>query len=348
MEINFMKALTLEKPFNLTYADVELPSLPSQWATLRVVSVSVCGSDFHAFRGGNPMQTYPRILGHEVCAIVEETNGESEAIHVGDKVILMPYLSCGVCKACRKGKYNACSSLSVYGVHREGAMATYVQAPFEQLIRIESSVNNIDAALIEPLAISAHAVRRAQVSENDTVLVSGAGFIGLGVALQAQLHGCSIILADTDEKRRAFARKHSEGFLGVFDPLGEDYARKISELTNGEGPDCIIDATGNHFSMEANLQYLSNGGRMVFVGISKDPITLPGKDFHVRETELLDSRAATLEDFKQVVDFLQKKVLSPKSLVTHTAQFNAEIVSKFQQWNELGGEVFKAVIQMVE
>lgn len=343
-----MYALTLNKPFDLEYQQVELPILQQGWATLRLVAVSVCGSDFHAYRGGNPMQTYPRILGHELCAVVEQICGPSESVRVGDKVVLMPYLSCGHCKACRKGKGNACSSLSVYGVHRDGAMADYVQAPLSQLIVVDPCMEPIDAALIEPLAISAHAVRRAGLKPGDTVLVSGAGFIGLGAALQAELAGCSVILSDTHEKRRAFAGKHAPDFLAVLDPLDPSYAVQVAQLTSQEGPDCIIDATGNAVSMASNVSLLSNGGRMVFVGISKDPIALDGRAFHIRETELLDSRAATIEDFQHVIDLVQQGLLVPSQLVTHCTHFNGQVVDTFRQWNELGGEVFKAVMLMTE
>ncbi len=343
-----MHALTLNKPYALEYQNVELPLLQQGWATLRLLAVSVCGSDFHAYRGGNPMQTYPRIIGHELCAIVEQICGPSESVRVGDKVVLMPYLSCGHCRACRKGKGNACSSLSVYGVHREGAMADYVQAPLSQLIVVDPCMEPIDAALIEPLAISAHAVRRADVQSGDTVLVSGAGFIGLGVALQARLQGCRVILADTHEKRRAFAAAASNGFAAILDPLDGSYAGSIAELTGNEGPDCIIDATGNAVSMASNVSLLSNGGRMVYVGISKDPIALDGRAFHIRETELLDSRAATIEDFQHVIGLVQQGLLVPSQLVTHCTHFNGQIVDAFKQWNELGGEVFKAVMLMTE
>lgn len=343
-----MNALILKKPYELEYCHVSLPLLRQGWATLRLIAVSVCGSDFHAYRGGNPMQTYPRILGHEVCAVVEEICGPSDSVKVGDTVVLMPYLSCGECKACKKGKSNACSSLSVYGVHREGAMADFLQAPLSQLIVVDSSLDPVDVALVEPLAISAHAVSRAGVSCGDTVLVSGAGFIGLGAALQAQLKGCRVILSDTHEKRRAFADEHTTGFVAILDPLDDHYAQRIAELTEQEGPDCIIDATGNAVSMASNVSLLSNGGRMVYVGISKDPIALPGRAFHIRETELFDSRAATLLDFQQVIDLVQTKVLIPSSLVTHRARFDERVAETFKEWAELGGEVFKAVILMAE
>lgn len=341
-----MKALVLEEMYSLAMKDVPVPNYPEGWALVKVVSVSVCGSDFHSYKGGNALLTYPRIMGHEVCGIIESINGGSESFSVGDKVILMPYLSCGHCKACRKGKSNCCSSLSVYGVHRDGAMAEFYAAPLDHLIKVDPDMSPYAAAIIEPLAISTHAVSRGDVKSGDVVLVSGAGPIGIGAALMARIDGAKVIIADTNDARRRYAQK-GFGFENVLDPLDSAYAKQILNLSGEEGPDVIIDSTGNNKSMENNVHLLSNGGRMVFVGISNKPIALDGTQFHKRETELFDSRAAKLQDFEKVISCIENGKLDPLKMVTHHASFS-ESKEAFVHWNELGGEVFKAVIDMTE
>jgi 2-desacetyl-2-hydroxyethyl bacteriochlorophyllide A dehydrogenase len=341
-----MQALVLENKLSLTMKDVPIPSCPEGWALVKVIAVSVCGSDFHSYKGGNALLTYPRIMGHEVCGIIESLNGNSESFAVGDKVILMPYLSCGHCKACKKGKTNCCSSLSVYGVHREGAMAEFYAAPLDHLIKVDSEMSPYAAAIIEPLAISTHAVSRGEIKSGDVVLVAGAGPIGIGVALMARIDGAKVILADTNNARRTYAQE-SFNFENVLDPLDITYENHIRLLSGGEGPDVIIDSTGNNKSMENNVHLLSNGGRMVFVGISNKPIALDGTQFHKRETELFDSRAAKLEDFEKVISCIENGKLDPLKMVTHHASF-AESKEAFIHWNELGGEVFKAGIDMAE
>ncbi|WP_320130566.1 zinc-binding alcohol dehydrogenase family protein [uncultured Sphaerochaeta sp.] len=341
-----MKALVLEKMYSLSMKDVPIPDCPEGWALVKVISVSVCGSDFHSFKGGNALLTYPRIMGHEVCGIIESINGNSESFSIGDKVILMPYLSCGHCKACKKGKTNCCSSLSVYGVHREGAMAEFYAAPLDHLIKVAPDMSSHVAALIEPLAISTHAVSRGEIKIGDVVLVVGAGPIGIGAALMARIDGATVLVSDTNEARRRYAMD-AFGFEHVLDPLDPAYASQILLLTSEEGPDVIIDSTGNNRSMENDVNFLSNGGRMVFVGISNKPIALDGTQFHKRETELFDSRAAKLQDFEKVIRCIESGKLDPLKMVTHRAVFS-ESKEAFVQWNELGGDVFKAVIDMTE
>ena len=341
-----MKALVLHEKFSLAMEEVTVPVCPQGWALIKVECVSVCGSDFHSYKGGNALLTYPRIMGHEVCGIIESINGSSESFSIGDRVILMPYISCGTCIACRKGKTNCCSSLSVYGVHRDGAMAEFFAAPLDLLIKIPPQVSPYVAALIEPLAISTHAVSRGNIQIGDIVLVAGAGPIGIGAALMARIDGATVIVADTNEARRTYAT-NAFGFEHVLDPLLPTYAEQILLLTNGEGPDVIIDSTGNNKSMENNVPILSNGGRMVFVGISNKPIALDGTQFHKRETELFDSRAAKLQDFEKVISCIESGKLDPSNMVTHKASF-AESKEALMQWNDLGGEVFKSVIYMTE
>jgi 2-desacetyl-2-hydroxyethyl bacteriochlorophyllide A dehydrogenase len=341
-----MQALVLEDKELLMMKEVPLSYCPEGWALVKVVSVSVCGSDFHSFKGGNALLTYPRIMGHEVCGIIESINGESQDFSVGDKVILMPYLSCGHCKACRKGKSNCCSSLSVYGVHRDGAMAEFYAAPLDHLIKVAHDMSPHTAALIEPLAISTHAVSRGEIKSGDVVLVAGAGPIGIGVALMARIDGAQVVISDTNKDRRRYAEQ-AFGFDMVLDPLNPSYDSTIQHVTNGEGPDVIIDSTGNNRSMEYNVHLLSNGGRMVYVGISNKPIALDGTQFHKRETELFDSRAANIQDFEKVISCIENGKLDPGKMITHHASF-AESKEALIHWNELGGEVFKAVIDMTE
>jgi len=340
-----MRALVLHAPHSLSVETAEIPACPDGWALVKVLATSICGSDFHAFRGGNAMQTYPRLIGHETCGTVEKVSGGDGTIKPGDKVILMPYISCGHCSACRRGKENACTSLSVFGVHREGTMAEYFSAPLVNLVVIDSGIPAEHAALLEPMAISTHAVSRSGAGEGSTVLVSGAGFIGLAAALMARIRGARVFIADTDAERRRFAGN----VLGpdkVLDPLHENFRRQVDGFSNNEGPEIIIDATGNHASMENDVFLLANGGRIVYVGISKHPISLHGAEFHKRETELLDSRAAKLEDFEEVIRCLKEGLLDPGVLITHRTVFDGRMAEQFKSWNDLGGIVFKAVVSM--
>lgn len=339
-----MKALILEQPFHLTLHDVPTPEIPPGWVLVKPIAVSICGSDYHSYRGENALLTYPRILGHEVCGRVVSTRRGS-GFSEGDKVVLMPYLSCGSCRPCRKGKTNCCDHLSVYGVHRDGALADYFAAPADHLVKIEEKVDASLAALVEPLSISTHAVERSSARKGDDVLVLGAGPIGTGAALMARhIKKAHVALADPDPSRRAFVAKEF-GFADVFDPNSSDYETEIHEWSHGQLADIVIDSTGNNLSMAQGLNMLCHGGRMVWVGISSKAIALDGTAFHVRETELFDSRAAFPSDFDEVIFAIESGLVNPRGMITHQATF-VESEEAFRKWEQLRGKVFKAIVKM--
>lgn len=338
-----MKALLLKGKNELEMTDREMPVVKEEEALIRVIAVSVCGSDIHSYKGENALLTYPRVMGHEVCGEVVQAPSKS-ALKPGDRVVLIPYLNCGHCIACRKGKSNCCEKLSVYGVHTDGAMAEFITAPVTHLMKLPDGIDPKAAAVIEPLAISAHAVRRAQVQQGETVLVAGAGPIGVGAAEIAKTYGARVLIADTDAKRREFVAKQF-GYEHVLNPFDADYRDQLAKLTNGDFPDKIIDSTGNNHSMEGNIQNLSQGGRMIYVGIWQGDLSFRHIDFHKRETELLGSRAANRDDFEYVVDCMHQKKVFPERFITHEASFSNS-KEALEDWISKGGEVFKAVITM--
>lgn len=338
-----MKALVLEGPRNIDLKEIAEPRLQDGWVRVKPLAVSICGSDYHSYRGDNKLISYPRVLGHEVCGKVIETKGKT-GFSIDDTVVLMPYLSCGTCRPCLRGKANCCDHLSVYGVHRDGALAENFIAPAGHLISVSADMDPVEAALVEPLAISTHAVMRGSVQASDRVLVLGGGPIGLGAALMSRFHGADVMIADTSEKRRNFLTEKFH-FAQVLDPKDSDYQERILAWSNGELADVVIDSTGNPVSMAASVMPLRHGGRIVWVGISGYPVSLEGTAFHVRETELYDSRAAYRSDFEQVLFAIEQGFVHPRAEITYVAAFD-EAAEAFCRWEALGGEVFKAVVKM--
>ncbi|WP_169833025.1 zinc-binding alcohol dehydrogenase family protein [Geosporobacter ferrireducens] len=342
MDTNRMKALVLEKPFRLVCKEVPTPVMEKNDVLLEIETISICGSDIHAYLGKQALYTYPKIPGHEICAKVaaDKTNTFSK----GDKVIVMPYLSCRECAACRHGKGNCCENLRVYGVHIEGGLAEYLSVPKDYILKVPEKIDAETAALIEPFAISAHAVKRAQIGYGDKILVAGAGPIGLGVAEIAKTYGAEVVIADTSEDRLCFVRENFE-YEHTLNPMSEDYREQIKDLTKGQYFRRIIDTSGNNHSMENNIHMLAFGGRMVYVGIYKGSLQIDDVAFHKRETELLGSRAATYEDFQYVLKCIEDKKIKPEKFITHRANFS-EAEQAFKEWIEQGTKVFKAMIYM--
>ncbi|MFB9828431.1 zinc-binding alcohol dehydrogenase family protein [Lederbergia wuyishanensis] len=311
-------------------------------ALVQIKRIGICGTDLHAFRGNQPFFTYPRILGHELSGIVEKVNSDNSEIKVGDQVSILPYLECGKCFACRSGKTNCCSTLSVFGVHEDGGMREYISVPVDHLIE----TNNLtldEAALIEPLSIGAHAVRRASLRKGEKVLVIGAGPIGLAVMTFAILEGATVVAMDINEERLKFCLSE----IGVFDSIvpNEESITKLRGMFNGELPETVFDATGNVHSMNSSFQYPEQGGKLIFVGLVNDQITFSDPEFHRKELTLLSSRNATKDDFFYVKQSLEKSNININEFITHRCTFE-ELPSTFNEWLKSESKVIKAVVEI--
>src|SRR6187200_130629 len=178
-----MRTVVLEEPGRLAATSTRPPGGPPRGAALvRVHRVGVCGTDFHAWHGRQPFFTFPRILGHELGVEVLEVGDGVTAVSPGDRCAVEPYLNCGACAACRRGRGNCCERLQVLGVHVDGGMRELLHVPADKLHR-SRALNLETLALVETLSVGAHAVARGRPTPSDLVLVVGAGPIGLSVAI---------------------------------------------------------------------------------------------------------------------------------------------------------------------
>ncbi len=302
--------------------------------------VGICGTDYHIYEGKHPFLKYPRIMGHELAVEALETVA-SQGIKAGDIYAVNPYLACGTCVACRKGKPNCCVKISVLGVHQDGGMSEILAVPPQNLIKAVGLTVD-ECAAVEFLAIGAHAVRRGKVNEEESALVVGAGPIGLGVALFAKLTGARTTLYDRDgERARAAAN-----LLGIeFIPANDDPSAAIKEFTAGEGFGVVFDATGNTKSMERGFDYVSAGGHYVLVSVVKDPITFMDPDFHRKEITLFGSRNATSEDFERVVAAIRRKEVPLDRIITHRTSL-AGAVEDLPRWATHKSGLIKAMIEI--
>ncbi|MGI9552657.1 MAG: zinc-binding alcohol dehydrogenase family protein [Aurantibacter sp.] len=335
-----MKYIVCEEPGRFALKEREEPSRQSGEALLRVKKVGICGTDLHAYTGNQAFFTYPRILGHELATHVVEIDENPEGIKAGDNVVIMPYLSCNECMACRKGKTNCCTSLKVLGIHTDGGMQELINVPTDLLIPA-SGLNDNQMAVVEPLAIGAHAIRRANLEAGETIVVVGCGPIGIGIMKLAQLAGTKVIAIDMNQRRLDYA-KEKIGIDHVI--LGEENAvQKVSEITDGDLASAVFDATGHKGALESGLNYMSHGGSYVLVGLSKGELTFTHPALHAKETALLCSRNATLEDFKHVISILEKGEFPIDSFITHNVDCN-EMIANFDSWLDPNNGVIKATV----
>lgn len=337
-----MKVLVCEEPGSFKYTTNEKPVLKKGHVILRIKRIGICGTDLHAFEGTQPYFAYPRILGHELAAEIIEIE-DSSRYKVGDRVTFIPYFNCGECIACRNGLTNCCVNMKVFGVHIDGGMSEYISVPLQYLI----DGNNLsfdELALVEPLAIGAHSIRRAAVKPGEFVIVIGAGPIGLGVMEFARIAGGQVIAMDVNEKRLAFCKEKLK-VKHTINPLGADSLKELQLITNNDMPTVVIDATGNLKAINSAFQYMAHGARYVLVGLQKEEISFSHPEFHKREATLMSSRNATREDFDHVLHCMQQKWVDPATYITHRVQFD-EVKANFESWLVPANGVIKAMVEL--
>lgn len=336
-----MRAVLCRNPGELEIVERPVPERKPGEALVRMRRVGVCGTDMHIYQGNQPYFAYPRVMGHELSGeIVEAERGSS--LKPGDAVYIVPYLHCGHCIACRKGRTNCCTSLKVLGVHIDGGMCEYLSLPETHLFKAEG-ITLDEAAMVEFLAIGAHAVARAKVSREERVLVVGAGPIGVGVALFAGLNGGEVTVIDGREDRLSFARNA----LGVPHAisLGEGDVEQMRALTGGEFYSHVFDCTGSPKAMERGFSLVAHAGTYVLVSIVQGNIAFSDPEFHKRETTLLSSRNATLADFATVMAAMRDGKVPTRAIKTHSAPL-WEVARKMPEWIRPEAGTVKAVLEL--
>jgi hypothetical protein len=339
-----MKAIVCETPNQLKLVKTDVPALRPGEALVKIRRIGVCGTDLHAYRGRQPYFSYPRILGHELSGEVAEVRAEGCDVQAGDRVAIIPYLHCGRCAACRKGKTNCCERLEVLGVHRDGGMQEYVAVPVTHLLRADSI--SLDAAAIaECLSIGAHAVARAELAAGDVAVVLGAGPIGLGVMKFLRLRGIEVIAADVNPDRLAFSRSWAGVGATLHVRESIDPVEGVRGLTGGDLASAVFDATGNAASMERSFDYAAHGGKVIFVSLVKGTVSIHDPDFHKKEMTLLSSRNATPEDFRTVLRAMEAGQIDAERFITHRSAFD-QAAYEFESWLKPENRVIKAMIEL--
>lgn len=312
-----MKSLSLLAPEKFSFEDIDIPTPKADEALVNVLACGVCGSDIHAMHGKQPYFNYPRRLGHELCVEILSAPQDSK-LTVGDKCVVEPYFYCGECVACRAGKTNCCTNLSVLGIHSDGGHIPQMAIP-TKYIHKANKLSKEQAALVEPLAIGAHAVDRAAITTDLPTVILGMGTIGIAAAFFARNAGANLVVVDIDENRLHFAENTLSLGKGMLagDNLGEQLKQYF-----GQYPECIIDATGNKHSMEGSLKFIEHGGRIVFVGLYPGDFSFYSPFYHEREITLFASRAALSSDFEKVIDSISNGDFDPTPMITERLQFS--------------------------
>lgn len=302
---------------------------PKGWVLVDTAAVGICGTDYHIFDGKHPFLAYPRVIGHELSGHVAS---DAPGFAHGDLVVVNPYVSCGDCHVCKRGKPNACMKIEVLGVHRDGGMCARFAVPVGNLYPADGLTPK-QAAMVEFLAIGAHAVARSDLGQGDLVLVTGAGPIGFGVAIFARLAGARVHLLDASRDRLTAAAGF--GFVHGFQP-GE-------ALPAPDGYDVVFDATGHAGAMQAGFAHVAHGGTYVLVSVVKDDITFAAPEFHKREMRLIGSRNALRADFETVMAALRDGVVDSDLLASEVLTLDA-LPARFPQLVANRDQIIKVIV----
>lgn len=334
-----MKTLVCSTPGKLEIEDRSMPvDVPSDWALVKIDHVGLCGTDFHIYEGLHPFLEYPRVMGHELSGTLQTAFGHFSK---GQRVIINPYIACGSCHACQQNKPNCCYHIQVLGVHRDGGLCEQISVP-QTNIYPAGDLPAEQVAMVEFLAIGAHAVRRSQITKGQKTLVVGVGPIGLGTALFARENGAEVYLRDFNADRLAMVQERF-GFKTGFGKESTDI--DILKQSDNNGYDVVFDATGNKTAIENGFKYIAHGGKYVLVSIVQGNIHFSDPEFHKREATLIGSRNATREDFDRVVTSLSNGSIDGRLLNTHTTNLE-DLPNLMPNWLHDRDQMIKAIVRI--
>ncbi|MEO8661158.1 MAG: zinc-binding alcohol dehydrogenase family protein [Bryobacteraceae bacterium] len=340
-----MRALVIEHPGQVAVTDIEVPSAAAGEVLLRVRMVGLCGSDVNSFRGKNPMVSFPRIPGHEIAATIAGLGeGVPAEFQVGMDVTLSPYTACGNCPACRRGRPNACRTNHTLGVQRNGALTEFITAPWTKLIPAPR-LSLRELCLVEPLTVGFHAARRGEVAAGDVVAVLGAGTVGLGAIASSAHRGARVISVDIDDGKLALARK--AGASQTVNAKREKMVQAMLDLTDGDGPDVVIEAVGTPDTFRAAVEAVAFTGRVVYIGYAKEPVCYETRLFVQKELDIRGSRNAVIEDFREVVEVLTRGAFPVEETITCVVPLE-KTGEVLEEWSQNPAAFSKILVNVCE
>lgn len=338
-----MRAFYIDNPGETHFGTLDAPIPSSDEILLQVNRVGYCGSDLNTFKGLNPLVSYPRIPGHEIAGTIAAM-GENvpDDFKVGQSVTINPYKNCGECVACRSGRINACRNNQTMGVQREGAMTEQIVVPWGRVVT--SSMSNLShLALIEPLAVGFHAVKRGRVGPQDVVAVFGCGAIGLGAIAGCVRQGAHVIAIDIDDTKLALAA--AVGARHTINSRDKDLNAEISALTDGDGVNVAIEAVGLAQTFLSCIDIVASVGRVVYIGYSKSPVTYDTKLILTKELDIMGSRGALQSDFEDVVHYMESDAYPADQTISEVFGFD-DADKALQVWEKDPASITKLVINL--
>ena len=336
-----MKACAIVKPGETGFTEIKEPTVGDGDVLVRMKQMGLCGTDLKSYMGGNPLVSFPRIIGHETaCEIVETGSSVPNSIKPGTRATLYPYTNCGECSSCRRDRAYACRYNQTMGVQRDGAATLLLAVPYEKIVAA-GGLSRDETTLIEPLSVGFHAARRGEVTKDRRVIVFGCGMIGLGAVIGAARAGGEVIAVDIDDAKLALAK--TLGATHGINTATCDLEAEVERLTDGQGADIVIEAVGLPETFRAAVDVVCWAGVVVYIGYAKKEVSYDTSLFVAKELDIRGSRNAMPEDFQSVITMLDTHTIDVSPLVTHRYPF-AETGAALAFWHENTTRVTKIMI----
>ena len=336
------KTLHISALREMIVTDEAMPEVKSGEVLLKMHYVGFCGSDLNTWLGRNTMAKPNVIPGHEIGATIEAIGEDvPEGFKVGQVVTVNPYTNCGTCPSCRNLRVNACQRNETLGVQRDGAMREYLALPWQKIIPVEG-ITLRDAALIEPMSVGFHAVARAQVTDNDVVVVLGCGMVGLGAVVRATQRGATVIAVDLSQEKLDIAK--SLGAKYGINSKEKNILDAVMELTDHMGADVVIEAVGSPITYVSAIDAVAFTGRVVCIGYAKSDVAFQTKYFVQKELDIRGSRNAMPDDFRAVIRYLQSANIPLDTLVSGVVA-PEDAQDAMEKWAADPGKVFRILVK---
>jgi 2-desacetyl-2-hydroxyethyl bacteriochlorophyllide A dehydrogenase len=337
-----MKAIQIIQAGEIKIVDIAVPEIKPDEVLVKIKYVGFCGSDLNTYSGKNPMVKLPVIPGHEIGGEIADIGSAVPAhLAVGTFCTINPYTACGSCPSCRNGRPNACQFNQTLGVQRNGAMCEYIAVPWNKVIP-DRTISPRDFCLVEPMSVGFHAVDRAKITDLDAVMVIGCGMIGVGAIVRAALRGARVIAVDVDDSKLALAKRL--GATATTNSQTENVHERLQDITNGQGPDVVIEAVGAPVTYQMAVGEVAFTGRVVCIGYAKTDIAFETKLFVQKEMDIRGSRNAMPEDFRAVMEYLKRGTCPKEELISGIYR-PEQAQEALEKWKANPGQVFRILVE---
>jgi L-iditol 2-dehydrogenase len=339
-----MKQSVMTQPGIIEFREIPRPGTGPGEVLVHIQRIGVCGSDIHVYHGLHPYTSYPIVQGHEISGYIAETGAGVSGLSVGDLVTFMPQVTCGTCYSCIHGMEHICESLKVMGFQTNGAGQEFFPVAAEKVLKMPAGVTLDQAAMVEPVAVGVHAIRRAGGAAGKNVLVLGAGTIGNLLAQSARAAGArNVMLSDISAYKLARAR--ACGFDCVIDPRERDIAAAVREYMGPDRADLIFECVGAEETLTTAVDIARKGSTIVIVGVfgKKPPVDIGL--VQDRELTIMGTLMYQKPDFEQAVAWLAEGKLALDPLISARFPFE-RYLDAYHTIEQAHGSSMKVMIEL--